>query len=53
MLLVAVAVSLLIATGTAVRLSLGISRGLQRAGELTQAVADGDLTRTLAASTPR
>ncbi len=51
MLLVAVAVSLLIATGTAVRLSLGISRGLQRAGELTQAVADGDLTRTLAAST--
>ena len=47
-LLVAIAVSLLIAVGTGFWISLGISRGLSRAGVLAQAVAGGDLTRTAA-----
>ena len=46
LLILATAASLLIATATGVWLSLGISRGLRRAGELAQAVAGGDLTRT-------
>jgi methyl-accepting chemotaxis protein len=45
--LAAVAASLLIAIGAAVWLSIGISRGLQRAGALTQAVAEGDLTQII------
>jgi methyl-accepting chemotaxis protein len=48
MLLVALAsISLLIAVGAAVWISLSISRGLARAASLAQAVAGGDLTRTI------
>ena len=43
----AIIVSLLIATGAALWLAIGISRGLRRATELTQAVAEGDLTKTI------
>jgi methyl-accepting chemotaxis protein len=46
-LLVVVAAALLIATGTGVWIALSISRGLGRAGGLAQAVAGGDLTRTI------
>src|SRR6266851_1891790 len=47
-LLSAVLMALLICAGTAVWLSLTISRGLGRAGALAQAVAGGDLTQTIA-----
>ena len=43
----AVIVSLVIAIGAAVLISLGISRGLGRAVKLTSAVAAGDLTQTI------
>lgn len=39
-------VSLLIAVGAAVWISISISNGLRRAGTLAQAVANGDLTET-------
>src|SRR5581483_9744048 len=42
-----VLVSMVIAIGTAVWISLSISRGLGRAGALAQAVAGGDLTQTI------
>ncbi|WP_049974382.1 methyl-accepting chemotaxis protein [Azospirillum sp. B4] len=45
-LVVAVLASLLIAVAAGTWIALGISRGLNRAGALAQAVADGDLTRT-------
>ena len=41
-----VSASLLIASGTGLWIALGISRGVGRAGALTQAVAGGDLTQT-------
>ncbi|HVT52828.1 MAG TPA: methyl-accepting chemotaxis protein, partial [Dongiaceae bacterium] len=47
LLLAAVIVSLLVAAGAGIWISTLISRGLSRAGSLTQAVADGDLTRTI------
>jgi methyl-accepting chemotaxis protein len=50
-LLLATGVSLLIAIAAALWLSIGISRGLRRAGELTQAVSGGDLTQTAAITT--
>jgi methyl-accepting chemotaxis protein len=50
-LLVAIGASLLIAIAAALWLSIGISRGLRRAGDLTQAVAGGDLTQTAAVTT--
>ncbi|HEY4164411.1 MAG TPA: methyl-accepting chemotaxis protein, partial [Dongiaceae bacterium] len=43
----AVAVSLLIATFAGIWISVLISKGLFKAGSLAQAVADGDLTRTI------
>ncbi|MDG3439629.1 methyl-accepting chemotaxis protein [Nitrospirillum amazonense] len=46
MLAVAVLASLLVAVAAGTWIALGISRGLNRAGALAQAVADGDLTRT-------
>jgi methyl-accepting chemotaxis protein len=46
-LLCATSISLLIAIGAGVWLSLSIGRGLRRAGVLTQAVAEGDLTQTI------
>ena len=39
--------ALLIGTGMALWISLGVSRGLRRAGDIAQAVANGDLTRTV------
>ncbi len=42
-----VLVSLVIAAGTAIWISITISRGLGRAGVLAQAVAGGDLTQTI------
>ena len=44
-LIAAIVVSLLIAVGAGIWISLSISRGLNRAGALAQAVAEGDLTR--------
>jgi methyl-accepting chemotaxis protein len=46
-LLTVTTLSLLIAVGAAAWLSISISRGLRRAGALTQAVAGGDLTQTI------
>jgi methyl-accepting chemotaxis protein len=45
-----VLVSLAIAVGGAIWISLSISRGLGRAGALAQAVSGGDLTQTIATS---
>jgi methyl-accepting chemotaxis protein len=47
MLIAAIMVSLLIAVGAGIWISLNISRGLGRAGALAQAVAGGDLTQTI------
>ncbi|TWB15273.1 methyl-accepting chemotaxis protein [Nitrospirillum amazonense] len=47
LLVVAVLASLLVAVAAGTWIALGISRGLNRAGALAQAVADGDLTRTV------
>jgi methyl-accepting chemotaxis protein len=46
-LIIMVLVSIAIAATTAIWISLGISRGLGRAGALAQAVAGGDLTQTI------
>jgi len=46
-LLAAVVASLLIAIGSGIWISTIISRGLSRAGNLAQAVANGDLTNTI------
>ncbi len=46
-LMIIVLIAVLIASATAVWMSLSISRGLGRAGELAQAVAGGDLTQTI------
>ena len=46
-LIAAVAASLLIAVGSGIWISMTISRGLTKAGDLTQAVANGDLTTTI------
>jgi methyl-accepting chemotaxis protein len=51
MLMIATGVSLLVAIAAALWLSISISRGLRRAGDLTQAVAGGDLTQTAAITT--
>jgi len=48
---VVTALALLIATGSAVWLSLTIGRGLSRAGAAVQTVAEGDLTRTMEITT--
>jgi methyl-accepting chemotaxis protein len=47
MLMIMVAVSLFIAVSAALWMAISISRALGRAGELTEAVANGDLTRTV------
>ncbi|HWA61718.1 MAG TPA: methyl-accepting chemotaxis protein [Caulobacteraceae bacterium] len=47
LLIALILVSVAIAVGTAVWISVGVSRGLARAGALAQAVAGGDLTRTM------
>jgi len=47
LLIIALAASLLIAIGAGTWISLSITRGLGRAGGLAQAVAGGDLTRTI------
>ena len=47
----ALGVALLIGIGAAVWLSLSVSRALGHAGALAQAVAGGDLTQTIAATT--
>ncbi|WP_313412400.1 methyl-accepting chemotaxis protein, partial [Rhodospirillum rubrum] len=46
-LLSTILVSLIIAVGAGLWISLGISRGLGRAGSLAQEVAGGDLTKTI------
>ena len=46
-LIVAILLSLLIAVGSGLWISLNVSRGLGRAGALAQAVASGDLTQTI------
>jgi methyl-accepting chemotaxis protein len=46
-LIAAVVASLLIAIGSGIWISMIISRGLSRAGNLAQAVANGDLTTTI------
>ena len=46
-LIVAIVLSLLIAVGSGLWISLNVSRGLSRAGALAQAVASGDLTQTI------
>jgi methyl-accepting chemotaxis protein len=46
-LLVAVALSLVIATGAGIWISLGIARGLRKAGDLADAVALGDLDQQI------
>ncbi|HVJ54436.1 MAG TPA: methyl-accepting chemotaxis protein, partial [Aliidongia sp.] len=46
-LIAAVTISLLLAIGAGVWISMTISRGLGRAGNLAQAVAGGDLTQTI------
>ena len=47
LLVISVVASLLIAIGAGLWISLNISRGLSRAGNLAQAVANGDLTTTI------
>ncbi|MDQ7247184.1 methyl-accepting chemotaxis protein [Dongia sedimenti] len=47
LLIVAVLASLLVAMGAGVWISMTIGRGLTRAGNLAQAVANGDLTTTI------
>ncbi|GAB2175411.1 methyl-accepting chemotaxis protein [Dongia sp. agr-C8] len=47
MLIAAVVASLLVAVGSGIWISMIISRGLARAGNLAQAVANGDLTTTI------
>ncbi len=44
--IIVVSIALLVAVGAAFWISLGISRGLARAGALAQAVAGGDLSQT-------
>jgi methyl-accepting chemotaxis protein len=44
-------VSLLIAVGAAVYISLAVSKGLNRASDAVKSVADGDLTRTIEITT--
>ena len=46
-LIVLTAVSLLIAAGAAIYISVAVSKGLNRASDAVRAVADGDLTRTI------
>jgi len=45
------AVSLLLAVGAALYISIAVSRGLSRAADAVRAVADGDLTRTIEITT--
>ena len=44
-------VSLVLATGAALYISIAVSKGLQRASDAVQSVADGDLTKTIAITT--
>ncbi|WP_341992754.1 methyl-accepting chemotaxis protein, partial [Azorhizobium sp. AG788] len=46
--LIAAAVMLVVSTVAGIWISIGISKGLSRAGALAQAVASGDLTQTIA-----
>ena len=45
------AVSLVLAVGAALYISLAVSKGLKRASDAVQSVADGDLTKTIAITT--
>jgi methyl-accepting chemotaxis protein len=45
------AVSLVLAVGAALYISIAVSKGLKRASEAVQSVADGDLTKTIAITT--
>src|SRR4029453_17519194 len=47
LLIAAIVASLLVAVGSGTWISMIISRGLTRAGNLAQAVANGDLTTTI------
>jgi methyl-accepting chemotaxis protein len=44
-------VSLLIAAGAAIYISMAVSKGLKRASDAVRSVADGDLTKTVAITT--
>ena len=50
-LIVLTVVSLLIAAGAAVYISVAVSKGLNRASDAVRAVADGDLTKTIEITT--
>jgi methyl-accepting chemotaxis protein len=50
-LIILAVISLLIATGAAVYISMAVSKGLNRASDAVRAVAEGDLTNTVAITT--
>ncbi|MET3663982.1 methyl-accepting chemotaxis protein [Caulobacter sp. 1776] len=50
-LIVLAVISLLIAVGAALYISVAVSKGLSRASDAVRAVADGDLTKTVAITT--